>query len=421
MFSIPFASNPHVHLTTSSPLPVHTSLTIPNTGYVVNKTVSQSTPADIRLSVDVVGIVGLMRGDGKVYNKTIIVRSEEEVSVHVINREFAAGDGYVVYPISHVGTEYYVASYTPYHPIYPSFFCISSPYDNTLVNIKTKAGKSHSVNLMQYESFRFDGEDYEDLSGTFVQGNKPIAVISGVFTKIPTDVCCSDSIIEQLVSTNYWSTSYILSPFQTLDSGYIYRVYSMNTNTTLSISDKLNTVQLGAESFYEGGVTGDKLVTVTANYPVMIVQYIKGWHTNDPYRGDPSMVIIPPVTSFAHDIVTFPVIEFTNYHEHYINVITECDNVDGLLFDNTITMRDWERLTTDDQVMCCVRGSVTTGQHSVSHTDPMAPFSVLVYAICKTCGSSSSYAASLFYIIAGKIFLIFAYWKSTRTQYPNSA
>ena len=174
----------------------------------------------------------------------------------------------------------------------------------------------------------------------------------------------------------------------------------MNISTTLSISNEINTIELGAESFYEGDVSEDGLITISADHPVMVVQYMKGSRANNPARGDPSMVVIPPITSFTRNTVTFPVIEYTieKAHSYYINVITECTNVQGLLFDNTIAIRDWERLTTDDQVMCCVRGNVTTGHHSVSHTDPMATFSVLVYAICEGCTSSYAYMASLFYL-----------------------
>ena len=64
-----------------------------------------------------------------------------------------------------------------------------------MVNIKTKAGQSHSVNLTRYESYRYDGETYEDQSQTFVQSDKPAAVISAVFTQIPNDVCCHSALI----------------------------------------------------------------------------------------------------------------------------------------------------------------------------------------------------------------------------------
>ena len=400
VFSIPYGyrnNPPHVYITSSLPQPILTSLTIPNTGYEVNTTVSQSAPADIRLSVDVVGIdVRMMRGDGK-QNKTVIVRSQGEISVYAIDNENIDADGYAVYPSSRIGTEYYVAGYTPYSSNHPSFFCISSPYDNTLVNIRTKAGQSHSVTLMRYESYRFDGEVFEDLSGTFVHSGKPVAVISGVTTRIPNDVCCLDAVTEQLVSTYYWSTTYILSPYQTLSSGYIYRVYSINIDTTLSISYERNIIQLEAESFYEGDVTEEGLITISADQPIMVVQYMKGFLANNARHGDPSMVVIPPTTSFIHSTVTFPVIEYFTHARYYINVITNCIYIDGLLFDNAIAIRDWERLTTDDQTMCCVRGNVTVGHHSVSHTDSMAAFSVLIYATGKGSTSSYAYMASLFY------------------------
>ena len=412
MFSIPFfwdrddSYPPHVYITTSSSQPILTSLILTHTGYEVSTSVSKSTPADIRLSLDVIKEDVRIRAlweAGEKTNKTVIVRSQGQVSVYAINNEHQLGDGYVVYPSSLVGNEYYLAGYKSDCTSH-FFFSISSLYDNTQIHVTVKDWQwPRIITLMQYESYRFDSWT-DDLSGAFVQSDKPFAVIVGGVTEIPKDVDCSfvnSAIVEQLVSSNHWSTTYILTPFRTVSSGYIYRVYSMNIDTTLSISNKIDTVQLGAESFYEGDVTEDVLVKISADHPVMVAQYMKS-NANEgftePYsRGTPSMVIVPPLTSFTRNTVTFIVIECTFYYEYYINVITECANIGGLLFDNSILNREWDHLASDDNVMCCVRARVAPGQHTISHTDPMKTFSVLIYALTNWCCYAYAYMASLFY------------------------
>ena len=104
------------------------------------------------------------------------------------------------------------------------------------------------------------------------------------------------------------------------------------------------------------------------------------------------MFVVPPVSSYTNN-VTFHVLEYQTLHDYYINVVTDCEHIDGLVFDDSILVSSWEKLTTDDQSMCCARSTVTSGHHSVTHTNHMVRFSVNVYAICfQSCGSSYGYS-----------------------------
>ena len=97
------------------------------------------------------------------------------------------------------------------------------------------------------------------------------------------------------------------------------------------------------------------------------------------------MLLVPKVSSYTNN-VTFPVFAYTFLqHKYYINVITKCENVAGLLFDDEISMASWDNVSRD--YMCCVRGEVLPGFHSVSHADPEVTFFVSCYAI----GLQSSY------------------------------
>ncbi|XP_072047497.1 adhesion G-protein coupled receptor G7-like [Amphiura filiformis] len=323
-----------------------------------------------------------------VQERTIFVRSSGESLVFVVDNENEDCDTYLVYSTSQLGTQYYVASYKPYATRFSSLLCISSIYPNTSINITTPAGETVQIILKRYESYLFDRNEGEDLSGTFVQSNKPIAVISGVITYVPDEkVCCLDGLIEQLPPVHSWGYTFTLTPFLSLNYGYVYRVFTTIHSATLIMSDG-NITHIADESFYEEDVTGDTVVSFTSDQPVMAVQYMKGSHANMPDRGDPSMLIVAPNTAFTAD-VTFPVIEYTGGHTYYINVILECDYVmdDGVLLDGThFTSSD--SLSSSDNSMCCLRSNVSIGHHTVSHTNPTARFSVIVYAI----GGESSYA-----------------------------
>ncbi|XP_072022861.1 uncharacterized protein [Amphiura filiformis] len=401
VFSIPYSKfyvtpeePSHVLISTSSLVPINTTLTIPGAQYQVNNTISRDHPVDITLSIDEVGIdIRLNSGDPK--NKTVHVQTSGESSVFVLGNEYAGGDAYLIYSTSQLGTQYYIASYKPINdPRFPSFFCISSVYPNTSINITTPTEQPRQISLAQFESYRFDDVD-EDLSGTFVQSNKPIAVISGVLTRAPEDKCCLDVLIEQLPPVHSWGYQFTLTPFLSLNSGYLYRVFTTIYSATLYMSDG-STTHIPTESLYEEDVTGDTVVSFTSDQPVMVVQYMKGTFANTPPRGDPSMLIVTPITSFTAN-VTFPVFEYANTstNTYYINVIIECDYFDGVLLNETPFMSS-DVLHTSDNSTCCLRSNVSAGYYTVSHAYPMAKLSVIVYAV----GESGGERAGLFFSYA---------------------
>ena len=322
-------------------------------------------------------------GTGK-NSKTIIVRSNGFVSVFGIDNEHYAGDGFFVLPSSQLGTRYRIASYTPQKKgdgsSFPSFFSVSAlANDETLIDFMTKSGEEYSIRLAPFESFRFDGEDNEDITGTVLVAGKPVAVLSGVQADIPANVQTGgDGLLSMFPPEESWGTNFVMAPYMERKSGYLYRVISTNQTTTLTISN-VGTIQIQGNECYEGDVTGDTMVRIISDLPVMVVQYMKGFSTESPNKGDPSMLIIPPLQSFG-SYVTFPVIPRTRTgHVFYINVIIDCINAPGLIFDDSTPMSGWNTLKTSDNEFCAVRGNVGSGVHSVGHSNPLVKFSVIIY------------------------------------------
>ena len=406
--------NKYVLTTTSSSKPVNVSLTIPGVGYEIRKTITKaSIPWEIDLSrtrLDSFDI-RMLPGIGK-QNKTIIVRSSDVVNVHVISNDYGAGDGFVVTPTNQLGTKYYVASYRPFLKYFPAIVCITALYMNTSVYVRTKV-LHMEITLVQYESYRFDGGEKEDLSGTLVQSNKPIVVISGVRTIVHKNVenlPKFDGLLVQLPPTNMWGENFNIVPFQNSTVGYLYRVLTLNISTSLNMSNG-KVIEIGPEvgSFYEADVTEDEVLSFKSDQPVMVVQFVKGDNAQSPPRGDPAMLIVPPITHYGHN-VTFPVFQFWNAfkldhkHTHFISVIAECTAFDGgLKLDDAEV--NWHQQNATNSTMCYASREVLTGAHSIIHTDPMVKFYVSVYGICETCDSSYAYSANAYYF-KGKYFLI---------------
>ena len=111
MFSIPhlnWAYNAHVLISTSSSVPVNTSLSIPGFDFERINIITNTTHADVALPIS--PDVRIYRGEGK-RNKTIIVKSSGIVNVHAVDNKLCCGDGFVVLPTEKLGKKYHVASF----------------------------------------------------------------------------------------------------------------------------------------------------------------------------------------------------------------------------------------------------------------------------------------------------------------------
>ena len=386
-------ADPHVFITTSSRKPVSVTLSIPGVGFEIKQIVNKDRflcDIDLSLSNTNGRDIRTLQGIGK-QNKTVIVRSSGIVNVHVINNDKGEGDGFVVIPTDQLGTKHYVESYQPFYESDPAFVCITALHANTSIYIQTNQKKIRQT-LCQYESYRFDGDQNEDLSGTFVEGDKPIAVISGVLAKVLISLRGhADGLLVQIPPTNMWGMKYIIAPYQSLDDGYLYRVQTLNISTTLNMSDgEAIEIRPEEESFYEADVTENGEISFTSNQPVMVVQYIKK---------RPAVLIIPPVTRYGHN-VTFPVFGFADLvsvtYSHFITVIAECSAIySGFSLDG-VGVVEWHQNSTVDGAMCYASREVPPGQHSITHTNPVTTFAVSVYGICK-CPSSYAYSAKAYY------------------------
>ncbi|XP_072037525.1 IgGFc-binding protein-like [Amphiura filiformis] len=391
VFGIPHASNPwtvpHVLITTSSTDSIETTLSIPGFGFESVNLVTRSTPVDVSLPDN----IRMDADDGK-QRKTIIVTASNAVSVYAFDNEINSGDGFLVIPSSQLGTQYYAASASyKYEDSHNSFICLSSLTDDTSVFIKIKNGQEHNLILHKYESYRFDS--LTDLSATFIESSKPVAVVSGGHPagSIPN----GEAIFEQLPPVHNWGNQFLLTPFLSIQTGYLYRVFAAKNSTRLNINGN-SSMQLDAGEYYEGDISGDIIVSLTSNLPVMVIEIMRDYYDNF-RRGDYADLLIPPVKYYTNNI-TFPVFNY-NYGRHedyYINVVIDCSMINGLLYDGNVSMVGWDQLTGEDGSMCVVRGKVTTGVHSVSHSDESARFAVSVYGICD-CGSAYAYPGGITY------------------------
>ena len=370
---------PRVVMTTTALDPIDVTVSVEEIDFETKVTVSRNNHATIPLPTSVrISSVGIT-------DKTVVVRSSGEISVHCIDNEYESGDGFLALSNSQLGNKYYIMSYIPFYhenDYNPTFLCLSALEEGAVVEITAKTGQKNQISLKPFQSFRYDGGYYDDLTGAFIHSNKPVSVVSGVFTRVPHGARNgADGLLEQIPPVENWGISHILAPYLGRSSGYIYRVLSGDQSTTLSISNRDKNVRIQADQWFEGDVVDQSVIRIDSDKPVLVFQYMKSNQPDDIY--EPAMMMVPPISSFDNTIITFPVFNctFVNDFQYNLNVIIKCSFASNLILDDSISLENWQKLKTEDGVMCVVRGSVTIGVHSVSHEDPTAKFSVAVYGL----------------------------------------
>lgn len=303
------------------------------------------------------------------------VVSGEDISVYALNQAITTSDASIVYPVTSLGTDYYILSYPSdgivdddtlvYHST-PSQTIVTATEDNTKITITTK---SDLVNQFDFtgnyarsiEVVLNKGESYllqtlielkrlqNDISGTRIESSKPIAVFAGhQRSPAPRDAketgLSRDHLFEQVPPTNQWGYSFQLIPFPSgiirFTTYNVFRIIASEDSTIVFanglVLDTLMKGELLQGSFYNP-------LRITSNKPVLVA-IIKASSQSDRYSvgtGDPLLLYVPPhdqylksyVVSNIQAIGTNARPDDITYTEQYISIVTHKSGLQTLRLD----------------------------------------------------------------------------------------
>lgn len=304
----------------------------------------------------------------RAYKRGVFVESDVPVVVYTLSTFSYSTDTYTAIPIRHLGTSYYTVNrptdwYNPRVPPDPKNaiprvgeFMIIATEDNTLVDItptvETRAGKpagvSHQIMLsrgdcylVQAKPTRFGGDD---LSGSHVSSNVPIALLSGhMRSSIPLDsVYSKDHLVEQLPPVNLWGRSYATARFASSPNPDVFRIMASTP------FQRIDLVTAGDTTQFFMAKPGDWLDTAliepaywTSSEPFFLVQFMASTGPDEVYA-DPAMVVIPPIEQYvSSSLFQFPRMVVSNVwseHRYFVNVIAERRAINSLKIDTTYVM-----------------------------------------------------------------------------------
>ncbi|XP_022089766.1 uncharacterized protein LOC110978791 [Acanthaster planci] len=244
----------------------------------------------------------VMEANGRSF-KGIEVTASSEVAAYGLMLQNYTTDGFLAIPTSKLGMQYVVVMSTPVGILRGQFSVIGTE-DSTMVQIVLRGrvtfdgqtyvdGDVLSFMVDKLEAVHLQGDVLEDLTGTIVQTNRPVAIFSGnECVSNPGSNC--DTLTEQLVPVKSWGENHIYTAARNTDSNS-YRIVAYFTDTIVTIPGFGNQ-SLGAGEFWEGSLSGSGLVSSTK--PTLMTQQLV--HVNGELV-NPSLIQVPSVEHFDYE------------------------------------------------------------------------------------------------------------------------
>lgn len=238
------------------------------------------------------------------------------------------------------------------------------------------AGESGTQLLNRFDNMRIDTSELlmrpkceQDLSGTIIQADKPIWVVSAVrgmrlpwcggdevpgCNTIVDDACDrgSDFAMEQNLPLDYWGREYVgpHSPLRGTESHH-WRLYAGEDDVTVNVTPpQPNTpIHLAKRGDWAELIvpTGTHL-EFDGNGAFMPVQYVTGHHDGANGLGSPAMTQMVPTAQFLNRYV---LVTGFKYDVHYIQVIRAAGNadvkLDGVILTEWESVGEWEVSTVE--------------------------------------------------------------------------
>lgn len=301
------------------------------------------------------------------FQRAVFLESDVPVVVYTLNTLAQSSDSYTAIPIKHCGklyytvnrpTDWYRATNTPTSRI-PRVgeFMVMATENNTLVDIVTTTATMGGVPartpwrvwlnkgdcyLVQALPTRFGGDD---LTGSSVTSNIPVAVLSGhVRASMPLDSLSSkDHLVEQLPPVNLWGRTYATTPFITGSRRDVIRIMgsAVDQDVTLITRTGGRTFRLSNPGDWRDTSLSEPAYW-TSTLPFFVVQFMTSTLGSDLYT-DPAMVVVPAIEQFVNSaLFQFPVLEVSGYPNqefyYFVNVVADSSALSTLRLDTSLVI-----------------------------------------------------------------------------------
>ena len=242
----------------------------------------------------------------------------------------------------------------------------------------------------------------DDLTGSRITSNKPIAFISGhECGTLPDNFQYCDQLIEQVPPTATWGRTFITCPIEGRDVFDVFKVIASRDASVINVSctdarpPQVFLLQKGEFTSFD--VSSSTHCYVSSSRPVLLVQFSVLSSVDGAITGDPFMVIIPPVEQYrsSYTISTLtPSFLFTGLPEQYFVNILLPEGVDsaglrinGNQLSPAVSFVSVPCASGPGSCGSSAQVSIPGGQHTLTHEDSTVTFGAIVYWLYYRVGS----------------------------------
>lgn len=414
---LPYGGN--LSLSISSPVGATGTVTIPGLG--ITNTFSVAAGGMTNIIIPLAALLGDSAQDYVDYNVVatngIHVTASQPVSVYGLDYDQYATAAFTGYPTTLLGTNYCILSHAAEDDFGGglSEFAIVATASNTTVKIMPSATADLAeylatntiwvTNLQPGETFQLRGEysSGDDVTGTWITSDKPIAVFAGAdLANVPDeDTESPNPLVQEQLPVDSWGRQALALSFAGRTNGDSYRVLAAYSNTMVTITGKVVTVvdepsggpwtvtttnetvttNLAAGEFCDIIVDGP--VEFQGSKPIQVAQFANGcWsdsffnNLNSPYpEGDPCEILLPPTGHYleTNTVVTLPNDDITgDFDENFLNLIVAQSAITNTLVDGaTVAVTNFVAIGTSGYYGAQI--TVTnSGTHTVTSSQPIA-------------------------------------------------
>ena len=275
--------------------------------------------------------------DNTVVGQALLVQSAQPLSGYFLNREQSTTDMSYLLDLPALGTDYRVLGWQQSYGVLQ--MSLTATQDGTTATITPAstlssgqaAGVPFTVNLNAGESVIYNAPDGNDLSGSHITANKPLAVFSGSTCSDVMGAAC-DHLFTQLPPVNRWSTSYVVpETANTGTAGNLVRILAATDNTEVTVNGVV-VATLNAGQFHEIPTAHD--LHITASNPVLVGQFLKGVTATG--FGDPAFTFIGGIDQTLSDYVFTAPTSLAAYQENFLNLAVPTAALGSLMLNGVV-------------------------------------------------------------------------------------
>jgi hypothetical protein len=292
----------------------------------------------------------------KVWKKAAVhIKSEKPIICYGVTRYQYTSDGFLILPVTSLGTEYQVSSYadvsTNAGQWLSSETTITATSDSTelkfIMGGTSTSKTAGNLNPGDTSFWQLDKGDVilvsslgsmADLSGSKIIASNPVAVVSGNYCAyIPTTCGCCDVIEEMELPTNLWGKTYHVAPIQGRVKSSMIKIFAKEDNT-----DIYKDYQKIGNIVKAGGIenvgylhiradNGNNPTVISSDKPISVTQYNTG-QLDDGNVSDPFQMVLVPTELYQYEITfhTPGIRGGFGFPQNYINLVYQATEEDSI-------------------------------------------------------------------------------------------